>query len=124
MYWQPAMRKFGLLSAGSMNVLSSTAADVAPVRRVSEIVAGAKLQVDTPLTEYVNFTGMTPRFALNTLEPSELIGCWTAAKVDGKATVKSLNVFPVPVIGSIPTPPGLGSKNDVISKTNWLSSGA
>src|SRR5207237_293448 len=117
------MRKLEPLSAAIMYVLSSTAPGEPPVTRVSEIVAGGKLHVADPSTEYVNFTGTTPRFAVKTLEPLALIGCWIWATVNGQAIAKSLNDFPVPVtVGSVPTVFGAGSKKLVTSKTNWLSS--
>src|SRR5579862_1983332 len=123
MYWQPETRKFDPESAAIAYMPSSTDPGVPPNSRVRDNVAGGRLQVATPSCRRLNLIGMTPRFALNTLDPSELTGCCTCAIVNGKAMTKSLNVFVLPpVVGSVPTVPGFGLKKVVISKTNWLSS--
>jgi hypothetical protein len=44
-----------------------------------EIIAGPKVQVGVLFWVSVNFTGITPLFAENTLLPSVLIGCCTNA---------------------------------------------
>jgi hypothetical protein len=75
MYWQPDTRKFGPLSAAITKTVSSIEPIVPPAVRVSEIVALGKVHDATPPSVSANCTGTTPRVALNTLEPSALIGC-------------------------------------------------
>src|ERR1700758_3672356 len=119
MYWQPAMRKFDPESAAIEYVPSSTVPTSLVEIRLRDNVAAGRLQVATPSRRRLNLIGITPRFALKTLDPSELTGCCTCAMVNGKAMTKSLNVFVLPpVVGSVPTVPGLGLKNVVMSKTN------
>jgi hypothetical protein len=59
-----------------------------PAVRLSEIVAGGNWQVRAPLTVSVNFTGTTPRLALNTLDPSGLIGGCTKPAYAGSKIAK------------------------------------
>src|SRR5437870_2915303 len=54
---------------------------VPPAVRDSERVAFGRAHVATPFTVSVNLTGTTPRDALNTLEPSGLIGGSIVAKL-------------------------------------------
>ena len=74
MYWQPVVRKFEPLSDGMRYTLSAIDPTTVPVIRPSEMVAAGNWQVGAPLTVSVNFTGTTPRLALNTLDPSALMG--------------------------------------------------
>jgi hypothetical protein len=60
-----------------------------PAVLLSEIVAAGKAHVFAPLAVSVNLTGITPRLAGNTLEPSELIGCGIEATYSVNFTTKA-----------------------------------
>ena len=84
MYWQSvvSIRKFEELRFTTLLPL-----------RVSEIVAAGSWQVGAPLEVSVKTTGTTPRLTLNTLDPSELIGCWICALNLNLATRNGLSEF-------------------------------
>lgn len=54
-------------------------------------MAGGNSHVAAPLTSSENLTGTTPRFALNTLDPSALIGSCMTALVDDHSSAELSN---------------------------------
>src|SRR5262249_17159862 len=87
------MRKFDPLSDFKRYTLSSTDPTTPPEVRKTEIVAGGSWQVEAPSEVSVKLTGITPRFALNTLDPLALIGCWACAAYLNLTTKNGLNEF-------------------------------
>src|SRR5581483_1724949 len=94
MYWQ----------SETLNFATSTRPGVPPTVRVTEIVAAGRVHVGALFSVKVNFTGMTPRLALNVLLPSELMGRCTKALYGEAPRLRSTPTVPLMVLSKQVSP--------------------